>query len=72
VILNPIFSFLLHAHAKYHVEHHMFPLVPFHSLAGCTRLLPARRRSPTAALAGLSRLLTCNLFLPLLHLPFLL
>jgi len=31
VILNPVFSFL-YMHMQYHVEHHIFPLVPFHAL----------------------------------------
>ena len=30
--MNPVFRFL-YWNMNYHVEHHMFPLVPFHSLA---------------------------------------
>jgi fatty acid desaturase len=32
VIINPVFSFL-YMHMQYHVEHHIFPSVPFHALA---------------------------------------
>lgn len=32
IYMNPIFRFL-YWNMNYHVEHHMFPLVPFHSLA---------------------------------------
>jgi fatty acid desaturase len=31
VVLNPIFAFL-YVNMNYHVEHHMFPMVPFHAL----------------------------------------
>jgi fatty acid desaturase len=31
VIMNPVFSFL-YMHMQYHVEHHVFPNVPFHAL----------------------------------------
>lgn len=31
VLLNPVFSFL-YFNLNYHVEHHLFPLVPFHAL----------------------------------------
>jgi fatty acid desaturase len=31
VILNPVFSFL-YANMNYHIEHHMFPMVPFYRL----------------------------------------
>jgi fatty acid desaturase len=31
VKLNPVFSFL-YMHMQYHVEHHIFPMVPFHAL----------------------------------------
>lgn len=31
VILNPVFGFL-YMNMQYHVEHHMFPMVPFHAL----------------------------------------
>tara|TARA_Y100000031_G_C8218831_1_gene384816 strand:- start:1004 stop:1525 length:522 start_codon:yes stop_codon:yes gene_type:complete len=31
VILNPIFSFL-YWHMEYHIEHHMFPLIPSYNL----------------------------------------
>jgi fatty acid desaturase len=31
IIVNPVFSFL-YMHMQYHVEHHIFPNVPFHAL----------------------------------------
>jgi fatty acid desaturase len=31
VYLNPLFSFL-YMHMEYHIEHHIFPNVPFHAL----------------------------------------
>jgi fatty acid desaturase len=31
VMLNPVFSFL-YFNMNYHIEHHMFPMVPFHAL----------------------------------------
>ena len=31
VLLNPVFSFL-YANMNYHIEHHMFPMVPYYNL----------------------------------------
>ena len=31
VILNPFFSFL-YTNMEYHIEHHIFPKIPFHNL----------------------------------------
>ena len=31
VHLNPVFSFL-YINMNYHIEHHMFPMVPYHAL----------------------------------------
>ena len=36
VYMNPIFRFL-YWNMNYHVEHHMFPMVPYHALPSCTR-----------------------------------
>ena len=36
VYMNPVFRFL-YWNMNYHVEHHMFPMVPYHALPGCTR-----------------------------------
>jgi fatty acid desaturase len=33
VLMNPVFRFL-YWNMNYHVEHHMFPMVPYHALAG--------------------------------------
>ena len=45
VYYNPIFRFICW-NMNYHVEHHMFPLVPYHALPRCTRQSKAtcRRR----------------------------
>jgi fatty acid desaturase len=36
--LNPLLSFL-YLHMEYHTEHHIFPNIPFHSLAKFRRLI---------------------------------
>lgn len=38
VIMNPVFRFL-YAHMNYHIEHHMFPMVPFYRLAALHELI---------------------------------
>jgi fatty acid desaturase len=40
VILNPVFSFL-YANMNYHIEHHMFPMVPFYRLPELHELINA-------------------------------
>ena len=47
VLLNPVLTFFAW-NANYHLEHHMFPMVPFHALPSLSKALadqlPARRR----------------------------
>ncbi|MCB8877708.1 fatty acid desaturase [Acidisoma silvae] len=38
VIMNPVFAFL-YANMNYHIEHHMFPMVPFYRLPQLHRLI---------------------------------
>jgi fatty acid desaturase len=45
VILNPVFSFL-YMHMQYHVEHHIFPLVPFHALGKLHRAIRDQMPAP--------------------------
>ncbi|MCB1503042.1 MAG: fatty acid desaturase [Bauldia sp.] len=40
VIMNPVFSFL-YANMNYHIEHHMFPLVPFYRLPELHEMIKA-------------------------------
>jgi len=40
IILNPVFSFL-YANMNYHIEHHMFPMVPFYRLPELHQLMKA-------------------------------
>ncbi len=56
VILNPIFSFL-YMHMEYHVEHHMFPLVPFHSLARLHKAIAGQTPKPYRGLWQVYRVL---------------
>jgi fatty acid desaturase len=48
VLMNPISRFI-YWNMNYHVEHHMFPMVPYHALPRCTKRsrhdLPAPNRS---------------------------
>ena len=52
VIMNPVFSFL-YANMNYHIEHHMFPMVPFYVLPELHALIkdqcPAPNRGVIAA-----------------------
>ena len=36
VYMNPVLRFL-YWNMNYHVEHHMFPMIPYHALPRCTR-----------------------------------
>ena len=47
VYMNPIFRFL-YWNMNYHVEHHMFPMVPYHALPGFTRRSRRTARRPIA------------------------
>ena len=49
VILNPIFSFL-YWHMEYHIEHHMFPLVPSHNLGKLHHLIKDQLPPPKKGL----------------------
>jgi fatty acid desaturase len=40
VIMNPVFSFL-YANMNYHIEHHMFPMIPFYRLPELHKLIIA-------------------------------
>ena len=52
VYMNPVNRFL-YWNMNYHVEHHMFPLVPYHALAAAARSGEGRH---AAAVSGLARL----------------
>jgi len=45
VIMNPVFSFL-YANMNYHVEHHMFPMVPFYRLPQLHEMIKADCPAP--------------------------
>lgn len=45
VYMNPFFRFV-YSNMNYHVEHHMFPMVPFHALPACTRQSRKIARKP--------------------------
>ena len=51
VIMNPVFSFL-YMHMQYHVEHHIFPLVPFHALGKLHRAVRDQMPAPYKGLVG--------------------
>ena len=52
VYMNPVIRFI-YWNMNYHVEHHMFPMVPYHALPGCTSEMkgdfPAALSRPGAA-----------------------
>ena len=45
LILGPVFSFL-YMHMEYHIEHHLYPNVPFHALAKLHGLIRHRLPAP--------------------------
>ncbi len=45
VMMNPVFAFL-YANLNYHIEHHIYPMVPYFNLPELHRLLEARRELP--------------------------
>ncbi|GLR67136.1 fatty acid desaturase [Acidocella aquatica] len=47
IIMNPVFSFL-YANMNYHIEHHMFPMVPFYRLPELHELIKADCPPPYA------------------------
>ena len=52
VFMNPVFRFI-YWNMGYHVEHHMFPMVPYHALpARCTRKMKADAPPPYHGLLG--------------------
>jgi fatty acid desaturase len=51
VIINPVFSFL-YMHMQYHVEHHIFPLVPFHALGKLHEVVKDQMPVPYRGLWG--------------------
>jgi fatty acid desaturase len=55
VLMNPVFRFL-YSNMNYHVEHHMFPMVPYHALPRLHEAIkadcpPPYRRDPAGAVA---------------------
>ena len=55
VYMNPVFRFI-YWNMNYHVEHHMFPMVPYHALPKLHELIKHDLPAPTPSiLAGLSR-----------------
>jgi fatty acid desaturase len=54
VIMNPVFSFL-YMHMQYHVEHHIFPLVPFHALGKLHKAVRDQMPAPYRGLIGAYR-----------------
>lgn len=51
VIMNPVFSFL-YANMNYHIEHHMFPMVPFYRLPELHALIKADCPPPYAGVCS--------------------
>ena len=49
VLMNPILTFLAW-NANYHVEHHLFPMVPFHSLPKLSGVLAEQLPAPRKGL----------------------
>ena len=65
VYMNPLFRFL-YWNMNYHVEHHMFPMVPYHALPGLHEAIKADmpaalRRAPSRPIAKSSRRLSRQL-----------
>ena len=54
VYLNPIFRFV-YWNMNYHVEHHMFPMVPYHALPELHRELKGDMPKPYASLIAAYR-----------------
>ncbi|MCG7992447.1 MAG: fatty acid desaturase [Candidatus Thiodiazotropha lotti] len=52
ILLNPLLAFL-YWQMNYHIEHHMYPNVPFHNLKQLHRLIVHDTPSPTLGLTGL-------------------
>ena len=51
VLMNPILTFLAWS-ANYHLEHHMFPTVPFHALPKLSKVLADQLPAPRQGLWG--------------------
>ena len=51
VVLNPVLTFLAW-NANYHIEHHMFPMVPFHALPALSKVLADQLPAPRQGLWG--------------------
>jgi fatty acid desaturase len=49
VHLNPFLSFL-YMHMEYHIEHHIFPTIPFHALAKFRTLVDSQMPRPCTSL----------------------
>ncbi|MCG7904834.1 MAG: fatty acid desaturase, partial [Candidatus Thiodiazotropha weberae] len=52
ILLNPLLAFL-YWQMNYHIEHHMYPNVPFHNLKQLHRLIAYDTPAPTLGLTGL-------------------
>ncbi|MCG7945975.1 MAG: fatty acid desaturase [Candidatus Thiodiazotropha taylori] len=59
ILLNPLLAFL-YWQMNYHIEHHMYPNVPFHNLKQLHRLIAHDTPPPTLGLAGLIREMWTN------------
>jgi len=63
VYINPVFRFL-YLNMNYHVEHHMFPAVPYYNLPALHEeikaYLPPRRRRCSTPIARCSTPSSCN------------
>ena len=51
VLMNPVSRFI-YWNMNYHVEHHMFPMVPYHALPRLHALIKADLPAPTASIAA--------------------
>jgi fatty acid desaturase len=45
VILNPLFSFL-YSNMEYHIEHHIFPKIPFYNLKKLHKVIKSQMPKP--------------------------
>ena len=54
MLLNPVLSFL-YANMNYHIEHHMFPMVPFYALPELHALIADQCPTPIHGLAAAYR-----------------
>ena len=51
VVMNPVLTFLAW-NANYHIEHHMFPMVPFHALPKLSKVVAGQLPPPRQGLWG--------------------